>query len=213
MTGFVIRRIGAALIVGLALIAVVFILQETSDFDPVRAKLGPNATNEIVEAERERLGYDDPLPARYASYVEDVAQGDLGISLRTNQPVAEDIREFAPASLELMLLATLLGLPIAFLLAIASAARWRGAGLFRFLVLSASSAPSFLLALLGILLFFKTLTYCRQAAESTSLILPTVPPTSCSSTGRLPAAPQSYGTRLTTRSCPLSQSLSLQRPQ
>ena len=62
MTGFAIRRIGAALIVGLALIAVIFVLQEASDFDPVRAKLGPNATNEIVEAERERLGYDDPLP-------------------------------------------------------------------------------------------------------------------------------------------------------
>lgn len=150
------RRIGAALIVGLVLIAVVFILQETSDFDPVRAKLGPSATNEIVEAERERLGYNDPLPSRYVSYLGDVARGDLGTSLRTNQPVVDDIEEFAPASLELVLLATLLGLPIALALAIASAARWRGAGVFRFLVLSGSSAPSFLLALIGIILFFKT---------------------------------------------------------
>jgi peptide/nickel transport system permease protein len=154
--GFALRRIGGAVIVGLALIAVVFVLQEASDFDPVRAKLGPSASNEIVEAERERLGYNDPLPKRYVDYVGNVATGDLGVSLRTGDPVVDDIEEFGPASLELVLVALILGLPIALLLGIASAARWRGAGIFRFLVVGGASAPSFLLALLGIIFFYKT---------------------------------------------------------
>ena len=157
MTEFALRRIGAALVVALVLVAVVFLLQEASDFDPVRAKLGPSATTEIVEAERERLGYNDPLPVRYADYVGDAVRGDLGDSLRTGRPVADDIGEFAPASLELVFIALLIGVPIALVLGIASAARWRGSGVFKFIVVAGASTPSFLLALVGIILFFKTL--------------------------------------------------------
>jgi peptide/nickel transport system permease protein len=157
MIAFSLRRAGAAVVVGLALVAVVFLLQEASEFDPVRAKVGAGATTEVVEAERERLGYNDPLPQRYADYVADVGRGDLGTSLRTGRPVAEDVREFAPASLELVLVALVIGLPIALLLGVASAARWRGSGVFKFVVLAGASAPSFLLALVGVILLFKTL--------------------------------------------------------
>ena len=156
MISFALRRIGAAIVVGLVLIAVVFLLQEASNVDPVRVKLGPGATTAIVEAERERLGYNDPLPLRYVRYVGDVVQGDLGVSLRTGRPVATDIRDFAPASIELVLVAVLIGLPIALVLGVASAARWRGSGVFKFIVIAGSSAPSFLLGLVGIIVFFKT---------------------------------------------------------
>jgi peptide/nickel transport system permease protein len=157
MIAFTVRRVAAAIVVAFALVAVVFLLQEASDFDPVRAKLGASATTEIVEAERERLGYNDPLPARYVDYVGDAVSGDLGDSLRTGRPVVEDIREFAPASLELIFVALLVGTPIALILGVASAARWRGAGVFKFIVIVGASTPSFLLALLGILLFFSAL--------------------------------------------------------
>lgn len=157
MIGFTIRRIGSAIFVALALIAVVFLLQEASDFDPVRAKLGPSASVEVVEAERERSGYNDPLIVRYGDYVGKAAQGDLGESVRTGRPVAEDIRDFAPASLELVLVALLIGTPLAIGLGIASAARWRGSGVFRVLVIAGASTPSFLLALVGIIFFFRTL--------------------------------------------------------
>ena len=69
MLSFVVRRLLAMVVVLLVLIAALFALQRISPIDPVRVALGPNATSKLVQQARERLGYNDPLPAQYVRYV------------------------------------------------------------------------------------------------------------------------------------------------
>jgi peptide/nickel transport system permease protein len=175
MVSFAIRRAAAAAGVILVLIAAVFILQQLSPSDPVRAKLGPNATTAIVAAERKRLGYDDPLPVQYVRYVGDAFTGSLQVSLRTGQPVLSDIGTFLPASLELVFFSLLLGVPLTLLLGIAGAGRWRGSGLFRFSMLTSAAAPQFLLGALGILFLYHHLNWLPATGRSSYADAPTGP--------------------------------------
>ncbi len=68
------------------------------------------------EAVRERLGLDDPLPVQYGRFLLRVAQGDLGRSIMTRIPVATELRQFFPATIELalaaMIIAVLVGVPL-----------------------------------------------------------------------------------------------------
>src|SRR5262249_7013133 len=73
--------------------------------DPARIMAGENATAQQVERIRHQYGLDLPLPAQFWRYVGDVARGDLGTSLFTQRPVAEDLLARLPATLELALLA------------------------------------------------------------------------------------------------------------
>jgi peptide/nickel transport system permease protein len=175
MLSFTLRRLGSMLVVILVLIAAVFVLQRLSPTDPVRAKLGPSATNAIVAAERKRLGYDDPLPVQYVRYVGDAVTGNLQVSLRSGQPVLNDIKSFLPASLELVLFSLLLGVPLSLALGIASAARWRGLGVFRVSLLTSAAAPQFLLGALGILLFYHRLKWLPATGRTGYSDAPTGP--------------------------------------
>jgi peptide/nickel transport system permease protein len=166
MLAFTVKRVGAAIGVILVLIAAVFVLQQLSPSDPVRAKLGPSATRAIVAAERKRLGYDDPLPVQYVRYVGDAFSGNLQTSLRTGQPVMRDLRSFLPASLELVLFSLLLGIPLTLLLGILGAGRWRGSGIFRLSMLTSAAAPQFLLGALGILFLYHHLNWLPATGRS-----------------------------------------------
>ncbi|MCU0309515.1 MAG: ABC transporter permease [Acidimicrobiales bacterium] len=157
MARFIVGRIGAMIGVILVLVLLLLVLQRYTPADPVRAKLGASARPEMVEAERERLGYNDPLPVQYLDYVTGLVTGDLQESLRTRRPVAEDLGEFLPATAELALFSLLLAIGIGGALGIASAARWRGSGVLRVVLVGGSSAPVFLLVLLGLLVFYRQL--------------------------------------------------------
>jgi len=117
--------------------------------------LGDQATPENVAALRRDMGLDQPLWWRYLSWLGHVLQGDLGRSFRTGQTVLQAVAERIPVSLELMLMAEVIGLLIGVPLAIACAARAGGA-FDRFMTGSAFamlSMPSFLMAILLIYLF------------------------------------------------------------
>ena len=94
---------------------------------------------------------------------------------RTRRPVSTDIGAFLPATLELTIFALGLALVLAVLLAVATTLRWRGAGLFRALLLIGSSAPAFLLALGGILVFFQALNWLPATGRSDYPNAPTAP--------------------------------------
>jgi peptide/nickel transport system permease protein len=100
----------------LGLLAIVFMLSRVVPIDPARLAAGDNASPEQVEAVRRSLGFDRPLPVQFVRYVGDVAQGNLGNSLFTQQPISEDLAGRLPATLELTLvavvLAALLGIPL-----------------------------------------------------------------------------------------------------
>ncbi len=84
--------------------------------DPTSALAGEHATPELRRKVRERLGLDDPLPVQYVRFLGRLAQGDLGTSVMTRSPVASELRQFFPATVELattaMIIAILVGIPL-----------------------------------------------------------------------------------------------------
>src|SRR4051812_29932231 len=85
--------------------------------------LGDSASPQDVAQLRERLGLDRPLYQQYAGFVSGIVRGDLGTSLRTNQPVSTIIRERMPATIELALAAMLVAIAVAVPLGIIAAVR------------------------------------------------------------------------------------------
>lgn len=90
--------------------------------DPVLAALGEHAREDQITAYRHAYGLDRPVPVQFAVYLGRLIRGDLGISIRTRRPVADDLREFLPATMELgsaaWLVALLLGIPAGILSAV-----------------------------------------------------------------------------------------------
>src|SRR5262245_32270942 len=85
--------------------------------------LGESASPQDIADLRGRLGLDLPLPAQYAAFLKGLATGNLGTSLRTNQPVASAIAERLPATFELALAAMLVAIVIAIPLGVVAAVR------------------------------------------------------------------------------------------
>ncbi len=149
------RRLGISVIVLIGVSMLIFVIARVIPGDPARIALGPNATPEQVAAIRTEMHLDDPIVTQYGYFAADLLRGDLGQSLYTNRPVTTDIAEFLPATLELVIFAGLLmvglGLPLGIL-----AARHRGRWpdhLIRVLTLLTVSAPSFVWAVILMLLF------------------------------------------------------------
>ena len=108
MLTFVVRRLLLAVPV---LLGVVFVVMLTIDLlpgDAVTLMLGEHATPDAVAALREHLGLDKPFLVRYVDYVGRVARGDLGRSIQQNRPVAAELADAWPATLELTVAALLL---------------------------------------------------------------------------------------------------------
>ncbi|MDT0318887.1 MULTISPECIES: ABC transporter permease [unclassified Streptomyces] len=154
---FALSRLLSLVTLLLVLSLLLFVLQEISAADAVAATLGPTASPEAVAAERARLGLDDPAPQRYLGYLGGLLTGDLGTSFRTHRPVTDDIGVYLPATLELVLFALLLALVMAVLFALSSVLRWRAAAPFRGLLFLSSTAPTFLLGILSLILFYREL--------------------------------------------------------
>jgi len=98
----------------IGVVIVTFLLTRAMPGDPAAYFAGPAATKEAIEQVRVKLGLDKPLIVQFGRYVADLSHGDLGNSLTTGQPVAQEIRNRLPASAEL----TLLGLVVAMVIAI-----------------------------------------------------------------------------------------------
>jgi peptide/nickel transport system permease protein len=172
---FYASRVLGMILVLLVLAFMVFALQRYTPADPVRVKLGANAKPELVKAERHRLGYDKPLPVQYVNYVKGLLTGNLQDSLRTRHPVTTDLANDIPATLELTIFAMVIAIVLALVLGIASAARVRGSGALRVFLVAGASAPVFLLALLGILLFYRKLGWLPNTGRTKYLNPPTGP--------------------------------------
>ena len=169
------KRVGSMVVVLLFLAGVVFVLQHMTPTDPVHAMLGANASKTAIAAENHKLGYDKPLPQQYVHYVGGLLHGDLQMSLRTRRPVMKDLRQYLPATLELALFGLFLAVVIGGILGIATAAKFKGSGLFRLITLAGASTPPFLLALVGILLFYHRLHWLPATGRTRFQNAPTGP--------------------------------------
>jgi peptide/nickel transport system permease protein len=169
--------LGALAIVMAGLTMVVFLIQAVLPSDPVRAYFGRNASPELLAEKRHELGLDDALPRRYGEFVGRLVQGDLGESLRTRRPVVDDIGDFLPATAELALVAGLFAALGGLALGIVGARRGGGAAAVRVVSVAGSSAPTFLLGIVGILVFYRRLGWLppagrgRASADHTGLLL------------------------------------------
>lgn len=153
------RELTTVAITIFGLLLVTFLIARVIPIDPVLAVVGDNARPEVYEAARIAMGLDKPLWQQFAIYVGKVFQGDLGKSILTAKPVAEDILRVFPATLELATLGTLIGVTFGIPLGVAGAVaqgRWpdqiaRLVGLFGY------SIPIFWLGLMALLLFYAKL--------------------------------------------------------
>lgn len=140
---------------------IVFILVRQLPGDPTYLYAGPYATTERVEEVRRELGLDQPVWVQYARYVERIVVGDFGTSMRTAQPVKQDILQRFPATLELILYAVLFSVVIAVPLGVFTAIRSKGVLSRAVFVygMMAGSLPDFWFALLAIFVFFYKLAW------------------------------------------------------
>ncbi len=153
MVRFLLRRILGLLGVLLVMSLIVFLLQSVVPADPARSLAGPTAPEQVVEGLREELGLGDPVLVQYGRYLGRVVQGDLGTSVRTRQPVTADILAYAPASIELMLAALVLGILLGTGVSVVQHLA-RGGSALRVVLIALGSVPIFLSALLLVYLFW-----------------------------------------------------------
>lgn len=116
LLAMVVRRIAWMPPTLLGLVLLVFAISHVVPADPARIMAGENATPEQVAKVRHDFGLDLPLPVQFGHYVRDIVMGDMGTSLFTQRPVADDLLERLPATFELaiyaMVLAVLIGVPL-----------------------------------------------------------------------------------------------------
>jgi peptide/nickel transport system permease protein len=114
MLTFIVRRLLLAVPVLLGVVFVVMLTVDLLPGDAVSLMLGEHATKDAVAKLRDHLGLDKPFVVRYLEYVVRVARGDLGRSIQQNRPVAAELADAWPATLELtvaaLLIATVAGL-------------------------------------------------------------------------------------------------------
>jgi peptide/nickel transport system permease protein len=122
MKTFLIRRISLLVFVLLGVSVLIFTISHVIPSDPARQAAGPHATTEQVDLLRKKFGFDRPLPEQYWIYMTGLLHGDLGFSLYSRRPVADDIKAYFPATMELttvaMLICLLLGIPLGVLSAV-----------------------------------------------------------------------------------------------
>ncbi len=155
------RRAGVRLLSSLpALFGVLvftFLLMRVLPGDPaVFFASGPQAGEAEIAEIRRQMGLDKPIPEQLVRYLGDVAQGNLGRSLTTGQPVFDDLRSRLPASLELTFSALLLALLTAIPLGVTAALRPGSAvdHLVRFFCSMGVCVPTFVSGLLLIYVFY-----------------------------------------------------------
>jgi peptide/nickel transport system permease protein len=123
MLRFVLRRVLLVIPVLLGLLVLTFVLVRLVPNDPAAALAGQNATPQQVAEIRAKYGFDKPLLVQFAVYFRQVVQGDFGASIYSGRPVATDIGQRLPATLELTFAALSLGVGLGVPLGVIAAVR------------------------------------------------------------------------------------------
>jgi len=178
MAHFLLRRLLLTIPVLLGVATLVFSLIHLVPGDPVQAMLGESASPQEVAEVSHRLGLDRPLYVQYWAFLKGAARGDLGVSLRTSEPVAQAIADRMPATFQLAIAAMVLAVVIAIPLGIIAAV---GAGTgvdyaATTLALLGISMPNFWIGPLLAILFSVTLGWLPVSGSGTAahLVLPAI---------------------------------------
>ena len=140
----------------LGLLFVTFFIGRVMPIDPVLVILGDRASPDVYARVHAELGLDQPIAMQFLSYLGKVFQGDFGTSVLTSQSVITDISVYLPATLELALAGTLIGIFLGVPLGVISALRqnsWLDQCV-RVIALMGYSIPIFWLGLVSLLVFY-----------------------------------------------------------
>ncbi|HEY9019198.1 MAG: ABC transporter permease [Paracoccaceae bacterium] len=151
---FILRRILIAIPTLILVSMFVFALQKLLPGDPILVMAGEDRDPEVIALLREKYHMNEPIVVQYLYWAGDVLRGDLGISLRTNEPVLDLIASKLPVTIQLalmsMVFAFLIGIPAGILSAVRKGTwvDW----LANLVALSGLSIPNFWLGIMLILL-------------------------------------------------------------
>lgn len=177
MLRYILSRFAQAVLVMFGVSLLIFYsLQLTGD--PAAVMMPPGSSNEEIETFRHAMGFDRPLLWQYGHYLNSLLHGDLGLSLRYEQPVTDLIAQRVPATLLLAVTALAWSTLIGLLLGVISAV-WRNSFwdlLARLLAFSGQAVPVFWLGLLMILYFSLHLRWLPSSGYGnfSHLIMPAI---------------------------------------
>jgi ABC-type dipeptide/oligopeptide/nickel transport system permease component len=157
MTRYIVRRLLSLPLLLLGIVSIAFLISHFTQGDPLSSIVSERQMDnaEVVAAARARWGLDKSLPEQYLVYIGNLLTGDLGTSFRTKQPVAQDLLERLPATLELVIAAMILGSTSGIILGVL-AARFRDRAIdhgARLWALVGSSTPVFWSGLILLYIF------------------------------------------------------------
>jgi peptide/nickel transport system permease protein len=123
MARYLAQRILFGAVVLMGSLVFVFTLSHAVPGDPARAALGEYATAQAVESYRKEYGLDRPFAVQFGLYLGRAVRGDFGISINTGRPVMQDLLQYFPATLELVLPSLFLATGIGIVLGVISAVK------------------------------------------------------------------------------------------
>ena len=158
MLKYILRRLVLMIVVMLGISVITFCISHYVPGDPLVANLGQTAMSdpEIVAAYEEKWGLNDPVPVQYINYMVNLLHGDMGTSIRTQQPVISDLAQYIPATFEMATLATIFSILFGLLFGLISAARHNKLPdhILRVFSLMGISIPAFWLSILCLYVFY-----------------------------------------------------------
>ncbi|MGE5485015.1 MAG: ABC transporter permease [Ignavibacteriales bacterium] len=152
---YILRRLAYSILVLLCLSVLIFLISRLLPGDPARMALGPRTPEWAVENLRKQLHLDRPLPVQYGLWLCSIARGDLGTSLVTRRPVTEDLRDFLPATMEMVAVAAIVEVVGGILLGVIAArySRTWFDGVTRIIAYLGVVTPAFVWSIIFMLLF------------------------------------------------------------
>jgi peptide/nickel transport system permease protein len=155
MLQYFLKRLAAIIPTIFFVTIIIFGLQQLLPGDPAVILAGENQDPEVIAYLRDKMHLDEPFPVRYSYWIAGVFQGDLGESLRIQEPVLGLIKDKLPVTLQLagmaMVIALLIGIPAGIISAVGKDTAWDYAA--NVIALWGLSTPNFWLGILMILLF------------------------------------------------------------
>jgi peptide/nickel transport system permease protein len=155
MWQYLVKRLAAILPTIFFVTVIIFGLQQLLPGDAATMLAGEDQDPQVIAYLRQKMHLDEPLPVRYGYWIAGVAHGDLGESLRIQEPVLGLILQKLPVTIELasmaMLIALVIGVPTGIVSAVGKGTAWDY--IANVIALWGLSTPNFWLGILMILLF------------------------------------------------------------
>jgi peptide/nickel transport system permease protein len=164
---YILRRLIFSAIVVIGVVTITFVIARMIPSDPARMMVGPRAREEQVQKMREQMGLDRPLHEQFIQYVGSLLRLDFGISFSSRQPIINELKQFLPATLELVFISVFMAVIIGIPLGVITSARpnsWLDQ-IIRVVTISGVSIPAFFLALILQIIFFQHLGWLPLASR------------------------------------------------